>query len=429
LRVLFGDVLAMEIVEMETVDNETDFIDEVVHDKEKLEFSIKDLIHDVPEDIDRSIKYTFYYDESNNAGKLWVKPNEEGSSTFNADIDENFVLAGIVTDKINLGIDLCALYKRLGIKNQAPELKFKKHFSEKNILETVKRPRTLNFLKLIDELNIDIHVTNVNSFYFGIVDIIDEFINLEKLLKESGNNDCFFMRVYCGIKQLFYDILHGCTKETEKLFNTYNYPNIEKCNQDRFCDDLVALLKKYSGSMSKHPFFRILLTIIEEGKNVQLVLLKGNPSHTLLENYTLWYLQRALLFPHSTHVFDKNRQISSEIQRIVVKDKDKIVNNYSFDDSRNVIGIQLSDVICGLYGQFYTYINKKSDFELAKDINKLNQTQLACFDLLFKLQVRSDKHNRGYFYATVPQNFMERAYKFLQRCSILAIIMLMIDIA
>ncbi len=228
------------------------------------------------------------------------------------------------------------------------------------------------------------------------------------------------MILYCGIKQLLYDILHGCAKETVKLFETYNYPNIEKCVQDRFCDDLVDLLKKHSGNMSKHPFFQKLLNVIEEGKNIPLVLLKGNLDRTLLEKFTLWYLHRVLLFPHSTHVFDQNRQISSEIQRIVVKDEERIVNNYSFVDSRNEIGIQLSDVICGLYAQLYTYVNKKTDTELAADIDAFNQIQLSCFDLLFKLQVRSDKHNRGYFHATVPPIFVGRAYGFLQRCSILS---------
>ncbi|SFL48522.1 Protein of unknown function [Lachnospiraceae bacterium KH1T2] len=405
--------------------------------------SIDDVVREVPSYIDRSIERIFYYDESNNIGKLWIKQNSCGEGEFNVDIDENFIIAGISVPKTGLGINKNELYKRLGIPKQAPELKFRSHFSEKDILKTVSRQRTLNFMRLLDELDVDIHVSNINNLYYGIVDIVDSFVNIEKLNEWSVNRNILFQDSYFRLKELLYLLLRKNLSDTERLFFECGYPNVN--DQRQFCESLVSIIRNAYNDISDKDFFydekidgmllEYFIKSIDEEKDKEAIFLKGNKDGVLVDNYVLWYLHLCMLFPDSHHIFDKTRQISRELKNIhVVKNDDyseinvdctngiqleneEFIENYEFVDSKDEIGIQISDIICGIYGQLYTYINKKSDKELIEDIDTLNETQCECLSIIGKIHHLSDRKNQGYFYSTAPINFQSRVDFFLEMSS------------
>lgn len=404
----------------------------------KLVFQRKQLLGEVPQDIDQDIIRTFYYDESNNLGKLWLKPYDEDKACFNADVEQNFVIAGILTSH-DLNISQEELLRKFGLVNpQTTELKFKGHFSKPSILQVISRTRTLNFLRLIDELDVDIHVTNVNNLYFGIVDIIDAFIDIDAFANSCGSDELFY-HAYLGLKELLYDILHANLQATEALFVKYRYPNIKDEEQIAFCDDLLDLIKAgvrndrvdtwyfdamfgvrqddNIGNKKVNAFlFKNLIEVIEAGKNEEAIFLKHNKDGILIEKYVLWYLHLAMLFPKSQHIFDRSRQIAQDMDEIEVLDENNVLNNYTFVDSKDSIGVQLSDVIAGIYGKLYTYANQKTCKEMMADARQFNETQFACLSLLYKIQKRSDKRNRGYFYSTVPASFMTKVMGWLDFC-------------
>ena len=432
----------------------------------KFVFQRNDMVQAVPSHIDQSIVRTFYYDETNNFGKLWLKPDREDNAHFNADVEQNFVIAGIVTpydfNFDDAGLDQKTLLSKFGlVNNQTTELKFKGHFSEPDFLQIVNRPRTLNFLKLIDELGVDIHVTNINSLYFGVVDIIDSFLDdLDVFAKRCSivcprtcSVDEFFLAVYKGLKELLYSILHANLDGTEALFVKYNYPNIKDEEQSAFCDELLALLRTgvssnkvdtwyFDAMISSHMqiynnnvnstlcdratgntkvnayLFNKLIEIIEAGKNSDAIFLKLNKNGVLVENYFLWYLHPVALFSKSQHIFDKSRQISQELSKIEVRDGNTVLNNYSFVDSKDSIGVQLSDVIAGLYGKLYTHFNKKTIDELRNEVKSLNEIQLESLRLLNKFQKNSNAKNEGFFYSTVPASFMMNVASWLEYCEL-----------
>lgn len=64
--------------------------------------------------------YTFYYDETNNIRKLYLK-----GSGFNVNKTDNFILAGILHEGLSSGSDFSNLFQMLNIQKSAHELKLK----------------------------------------------------------------------------------------------------------------------------------------------------------------------------------------------------------------------------------------------------------------------------------------------------------------
>lgn len=80
------------------------------------------------------IKCHFYYDESNNCRKFWVRPNKNNlEKEFNVNPYEDFVLAGVVT-KQELEVSFEKLARLLRLQKNVTEIKFKNQFSKGDFL-------------------------------------------------------------------------------------------------------------------------------------------------------------------------------------------------------------------------------------------------------------------------------------------------------
>ncbi|EHF3472149.1 hypothetical protein J1C15_003145, partial [Proteus mirabilis] len=64
--------------------------------------------------------YTFYYDETNNIRKLYLK-----DSGFNVNKADNFILAGILHKGRNTSCDYSTLFQMLNLQKSTHELKLK----------------------------------------------------------------------------------------------------------------------------------------------------------------------------------------------------------------------------------------------------------------------------------------------------------------
>ena len=113
-------------------------------------------------------KCTFYYDESNNIRKLWLDEND-----FNAPIDSDFVLGGVMYFGDKSTADVDSLKTKLRLQKSAKEMKFKHISKAKSFLECLNEEKVLFFLQWLYDSDLYIHFSNVNNLYFAIVDIID----------------------------------------------------------------------------------------------------------------------------------------------------------------------------------------------------------------------------------------------------------------
>ena len=89
--------------------------------------------------------YIFYYDETNNIRKLRLKEN----GTFNIQanqINQNFVLAGIVCEENKYSLEVQSLKNDLYLDKNNNEIKFK-HIAKGNFIECLNSKKLNIFLK------------------------------------------------------------------------------------------------------------------------------------------------------------------------------------------------------------------------------------------------------------------------------------------
>lgn len=107
----------------------------------------------------------FYYDETNNFGKVYITQEE-----FNVSIDSNFVLGGII-DNEEL-IEFEEFRKSLKLQANVNELKFK-NIATGSFTDCLKSWKLKMYLEFIKDSEFDVHFSSLNILYFGIVDIVD----------------------------------------------------------------------------------------------------------------------------------------------------------------------------------------------------------------------------------------------------------------
>lgn len=383
--------------------------------KRKINISADEVVQLVPEYINRNERLTFYYDDSNNSGKLWLKPDKSGVLIFNTDIDENFIIAGIACNDTETSIDKDALWTRLGLSYQDHELKFSKQFSEGDFLDTIAKKRVLDFFQWLDEQGYYIHVANINIFYYGIVDIIDSIIDWDDLRILCNGADYMCAGKLFEIKEDLYQALHSHKDEVQTFFAQYEYPNMKDSEQVAFCDELLRIVNKEAKNNQNLQYF--VKRLEEEKYSGDLIFLKRNKSNILLKGFAQFYRHLYTLFPKSKHIFDKQNQISKELEQAEIIDDDTILDNFSFQDSKDVLQIQISDVISGVYGKIYTYVNKNNDEDIEKDIINMSINQLKVLQLILKIQLKSNERNEGFFFSIVPLSHRDRVIKMLMNAS------------
>ena len=85
--------------------------------------------------------YTFYYDETNNIRKFYVREFD-----FNSAFTENFVLGGLVHE--GSAPDVLPLIDSFKLQSTIKEVKFK-HIAKGNFLDCLQSPKLNLFLKFI----------------------------------------------------------------------------------------------------------------------------------------------------------------------------------------------------------------------------------------------------------------------------------------
>ena len=90
---------------------------------------------------------TFYYDESNNIRKLWLKDN-----SFNAPIDCDFVLGGVMHFGEGSTANIDILKRELRLQKTSKELKFKHVCKSSTFLDCLNDDKVICFLEWLLDL-------------------------------------------------------------------------------------------------------------------------------------------------------------------------------------------------------------------------------------------------------------------------------------
>jgi len=332
-------------------------------------------------------QYTFYYDETNNIGKLHLKTGD-----FNAAFSSNFVLGGLayLGDKP----DVKDIFDSLYLQANTKEVKLKQ-IAHGDFMVCLTSIKLTPFLEYLVKSPLHLHFSSLNLLYFSLVDIVDSAI--------AGAGDS--IEITPGaIRHVKNDLYKLCRMEIDKLvplFVKYDYPNVKEAELANFVTELMDLFKQYAD----HPEFEIGLMVLQEMFNKALAagalpFIVDETSLLLVSGLVHFYLRPIYTFLNSTHLFDNESEIQNTIADYNITFKGKAISNYTFLDSKDDLLTQASDIIIGLVGKLSKFINTHTAEEISAELAAMTAVQSKNLDLYIDLVLKSEKLNPAFFYYT-----------------------------
>jgi len=331
-------------------------------------------------------KLKFYYDETNNIRKYYLKEDK-----FNESIKTNFILGGLVFEN-EQSFDLQPLFKTFKLQKNISEVKLK-HIAKGNFIECLNSIHLQSIFGFLISNDISIHYSSLNFLYFSIVDIIDSLIDATDIhyapfYNRELKNDLFI-----------------CVKKNIKifieLFYEYQFPNLQKDRINDFIKNIITIFEKEPNSIGN----RTILMLLRKSKDSkELVFIMNEKSHQLIENFSLFYARTIYLFLNSEHFFDKEDSVEPIIENLNMTYAGEKIENYKFIDSKENLYIQLSDIIVGIIGKFYNYINENGIEEIQNELITINKTQQKTLSLFYNVLEKSEEKNKAFIHLTISND-------------------------
>ena len=351
--------------------------------------------------INNQTKYVFYYDESNNCRKFWV---DDSKQQFNTDHTADFVLAGLVRkeeEKVEASLE--TFRKPLKLQANVEEIKFKKLYAKGDFLQCVKEKRLFETLSWIDKSPFYIHYTNVNNLFYTLVEIFDSIVKPDEI-SEFGYD-------YLKMKSIFYYMFKEKADELQKLMFKYRYPNIQRENIEMFCNELLFLLGSRKEMREEEKFLAGMLA--RAAKSDELIFLHDNDDYIMQENYAEFYIDPIRKYQKSTHIFDEEMTVQ-EIVKNQIAQGENMSDNFKFVKSETDIFVQLSDIVAGIFGKMFKYINSTNINQRRKDVENLSKFQVDNILLIDKLRMGANQENPGFLCSIAPMDGVGILNRFLE---------------
>ena len=332
-------------------------------------------------------EYTFYYDETNNIRKFYVRETD-----FNYSFTANFVLGGLVYEGATP--DIQPLFDGLKLQKTVKEVKLK-HIAKGEFLDCLKSKKLNYFLQYLLDNDLFIHYSSLNILYWSIVDIVDSAIVNSEAAKQLDP------RFANHLKNDLYKLSRLEIESVIELFYKFGYPNIKNVDVLTFIEALTSLFNGYIDTHEFHFGLESLRQILKEAKkNGSLPFIMNEEDHVLLKDFSQFYLRPIYIFKNSNHIFDNELSISDILQEYKILDDKEEIKNYCFVDSQSDLFVQFSDVFVGLMGKLTNYFNTSSREKIATDIGSLKAMQQVNIDLLIDLIDKSHNKNIGFLHST-----------------------------
>lgn len=320
-------------------------------------------------------EYILYYDETNNIRKLYLKENGANDEGY-----KNFVLGGIALPKGVALADTDELKIALQIQKTAKEMKLE-HLAKGDYERILAQPKIGIFLDWLLNSPAYIHYTNLSILNWSILDLVESIVAEDEFKH--------YLMMQWDLKNELHHIVKADPKGYMGLLKGFSYPNVAHERIQEFIDSVRSYL------ISKNPTPRniachALYAFLQQARSAKdLVFLVDNENDILIEDFHAFYLNRIFAFKRSQHVFDNERKIEQILKRYKVTDGNREIPYYFFD-SKSDPAIQVADVLCGLLGKHFNFVEDHSIHELLARKSNFNATQRSNLKLLEKLIDKSD---------------------------------------
>lgn len=333
-------------------------------------------------------EYNFFYDETNNVRKFWIR--DDG---FN-EKPKNFVLGGIVHKKFKPLDGFDELLSSLCIQKSAKEIKFNQ-LATGSYLGVLNSKRIMTLLEWLMAKGIFIHYTNFNILYWSLVDIVDSLWGDPEL--------CQYMPYVMHIKGELFNLANTDLDKLVILLKRYRFPNVQRNDSFSFMMEFSRFLE----SVSKTPqsdISKLVIYMIRKGASLaELPFIVDNEDDVLIDSFDTLFQRPIYIYPNSSHTFDNETEIQETLGNTQFEFKGRFVE-YRFVDSLDCIEIQLSDGICGLLGSHFNFLEEHSIEELIAIKKNLNPAQCKTLSLLKELIDISDAQSNGFCHRISPMD-------------------------
>jgi hypothetical protein len=143
----------------------------------------------------------------------------------------------------------------------------------------------------------------------------------------------------------------------------------------------------------------MLKRVLQLGRGLDsLDFIEGYPPNLLIDDFSIFYLNRIAVFKHASHVLDMEESIRDRFLEAPLTSGGEPVTHYRFADSKAEPGIQLADVVVGVLGKMHTYFTETSRDEVAAARASLTGTSLQNSELLRDLIAASHDANIAFLH-------------------------------
>lgn len=326
------------------------------------------------------IKGNFYYDETNNHRKFWLK-TEDG---FNCPTNENFILGGVMHFGIENNCDVDQLFQDLRIQKTAKEVKFQHIAKGETFFDYLTSDKLIFFLNWLYKSELYVHYSNINNFYFALVDIVDSALGAVEIRS-------YGLEGINMLKNELFILASDNFKEFYSFLYKYNYPNVKFNQVGEFCEYIINMIDIQDNKTFEVECLRKLLKKAKRKK--ELVFLTNNQKSTILDDYVAFYIRPIYIFKNSYHTFDGEDEIEKKISDMGIYYLDEKLSNYKFVDSKENKMIWISDIIVGLIGRYFKFINDIKIQDIDDSLTKLTNKQKNCLNLFSRIIMKSDIKN------------------------------------
>lgn len=341
------------------------------------------------------VAYTIYFDETNNIAKLRLNAGK-----LNVSDSACFALGGLAmvgTKQEPTLADLTALF---GVTSSVDELK-RRHLGKGDFTAILASEKVKKFLDWLLSQDYYLHYQIVDPLYWGLVDIID---NVVMELDAPMENKFFFGQN--GKADLHRVVQHNLPA-TEAIFARFDYPNVTPANSFNFYGALTELVQT---SECLEPYQQMMLGgILEMGmKLVPSGLLGGEDPDTLLSSFDKFYAERIMLFKNATIIFDNETRISESLAGPAYEAMIGQHKNYHFSDSKTNTYIQLSDLIIGIIGKYFSFLNTHETHEVEQFLCNISAVQQHNLANLKRLIDRSDAQCNAFYHYVISAHLSDK---------------------
>lgn len=296
----------------------------------------------------------------------------------------------------------------MNLQKSTKELKLK-HIG-KNGFENILSSKKLGLLlQWLDKNDFYIHYSNLNILYWSLVDIVDSIL--------AKTNNQFYMANHRALKNDLYKIV----KNDENFFldtaKQYGYPNVQPNKLKHFLNWLYLFILnnleclEYENGYYLVKFFESAIELDE------LIFIMYGTEHVLIDNLSEFYLMPLYIFKNSNHVFDEEHYIEEILAKTPLVEHGHVISNYSFINSQAEKAVQVSDVISGFLGKYFTFIKNTGTHDIKKFRVNLNVIQESNILFLKKLIDRSDNLSNGLLHSVVSNEEQQKNDFFLHNIS------------